>query len=136
MSEIKRTPLYDEHLKLSARMVEFAGWSMPIQYQGLREEHNCVRNQVGLFDVSHMGEIRFLGSKSLATLEWLTTNDVAKLNSGEAQYSLLPNDQGGLVDDIIIYCIEKNQNYLVCVNAANKDKDFQWMQKHNRFLIL
>lgn len=129
---IKRTPLAEEHLKLGARMVEFAGWYMPIQYKGLKEEHLCVRKNVGLFDVSHMGEIRFRGPKALESLEWLTTNDVAKLNKGEAQYSLLPNDQGGLVDDIIVYCIEKNQDYLVCVNASNKDKDFAWMQKHNK----
>ncbi len=129
---LKKTPLADEHVKLGAKMVEFAGWWMPIQYAGLREEHNCVRTQVGLFDVSHMGEIRVKGPNALATLEWLTTNDVAKLNNNEAQYSLLPNDQGGLVDDIIVYCLEKNQDYLVCVNAANKDKDFAWMQKHNK----
>lgn len=133
MSEnLKRTPLADEHVKLGAKMVDFAGWLMPIQYKGLREEHNGVRTNVGLFDVSHMGEIRVKGPQALATLEWLTTNDVAKLNAGEAQYSLLPNDQGGLVDDIIIYCLEKDQDYLVCVNASNKDKDFAWMQKHNR----
>lgn len=128
----QRTPLVDEHVKLGAKMVDFAGWWMPIQYKGLREEHTCVRTQVGLFDVSHMGEIRFKGPKALESLEWLTTNDVSKLNPGEAQYSLLPNDQGGLVDDIYVYCLEKNADYLVCVNAANKDKDFAWMQKHNR----
>jgi aminomethyltransferase len=129
---MKKTPLADAHVKLGAKMVDFAGWWMPIQYTGLREEHNTVRTNVGLFDVSHMGEVRFKGPKALATLEWLTTNDVTKLNNGEAQYSLLPNDQGGLVDDIIVYCIEKNQDYLVCVNASNKDKDFAWMQQHNK----
>ncbi len=129
---LMKTPLADEHVKLGARMVDFAGWLMPIQYKGLREEHDAVRRDVGLFDVSHMGEIRVKGPKALETLEWLTTNDVSKLNNFEAQYSLLPNDQGGLVDDIIVYCIEKNQDYLVCVNASNKDKDFQWMQKHNK----
>lgn len=105
---------------------------MPVQYIGLREEHDNVRNNVGLFDVSHMGEVRFKGPKALETLEWLTTNDVSKLNDGEAQYSLLPNDQGGLVDDIIVYCLKKNEDYLVCVNASNKDKDFAWMSKHNK----
>ncbi len=128
----KKTPLADTHVKLGAKMVDFAGWWMPIQYTGLREEHNCVRQNVGLFDVSHMGEIRFKGTKAIESLEWLTSNDVAKLNPGEAQYSLLPNDKGGLVDDIYIYCIEKGVDYLVCVNAANKDKDFAWMQKHNK----
>jgi aminomethyltransferase len=129
---MKKTPLADDHVKLGAKMVEFAGWWMPIQYTGLREEHDAVRTHVGLFDVSHMGEVRVKGPKALSTLEWLTTNDVSRLENGEAQYSLLPNDQGGLVDDIIVYCIEKNQDYLVCVNAANKDKDFAWMVKHNK----
>src|SRR5690349_21332308 len=100
---MKKTPLAEEHINLGARMVDFAGWLMPIQYSNLREEHDSVRQNVGLFDVSHMGEIRVRGAKALESLEWLTTNDVAKLNPGEAQYSLLPNDQGGLVDDIIIY---------------------------------
>jgi aminomethyltransferase len=129
---MKKTALAEAHVKLGARMVDFAGWWMPIQYKGLREEHTNVRTNVGLFDVSHMGEIRVKGPHALSTLEWLTTNDVTKLNNGEAQYSLLPNEQGGLVDDIIVYCIEKNQDYLVCVNASNKDKDFAWMQKHNK----
>lgn len=129
---MKKTPLASLHEELGARMVEFAGWFMPIQYVGLREEHNNVRNNVGLFDVSHMGEIRVKGPNALATLEWLTTNDVSKLNKGEAQYSLLPNDQGGLVDDIIVYCLEKDADYLVCVNASNKDKDFAWMLQHNK----
>lgn len=131
-TEPKKTPLAEEHVKLGAKMVDFAGWWMPIQYVGLREEHNAVRNHVGLFDVSHMGEIRVKGPHALATLEWLTTNDVSKLNDGEAQYSLFPNDQGGLVDDIIVYCLKKNEDYLVCVNASNKDKDYQWMQAHNK----
>lgn len=132
MSEIKKTPLCEEHIKLGARMVDFAGWYMPVQYIGLREEHNNVRANVGLFDVSHMGEIRIKGPNALATVEWLTTNDVAKLNNNEAQYSLLPNDQGGLVDDLIVYCIEKNQDYLLCVNASNKDKDLAWILKNNK----
>lgn len=127
----QKTPLADEHVKSGAKMVDFAGWWMPIQYTGLREEHNCVRTGVGLFDVSHMGEIRFKGPQALTSLQWLTTNDVSKLNPGQAQYSLLPNERGGLVDDIYVYCLEKNADYLVCVNAANKDKDFAWMQKHN-----
>lgn len=129
---LQTTPLAKEHVKLGARMVDFAGWWMPVQYKGLREEHTNVRTNVGLFDVSHMGEIRFKGPHALETLQWLTTNDVAKLNDGEAHYSLLPNDQGGLVDDIIVYCLKKNEDYLVCVNASNADKDFAWMVKHNK----
>lgn len=129
---IQRTPLAAAHEKLGARMVDFAGWWMPVQYKGLKEEHQCVRKNVGLFDVSHMGEIRFKGPKALSTLEWLTTNHVAKLQKGQAHYSLLPNAEGGLVDDIIIYCLEPDADYLVCVNASNKDKDFAWMLKNNQ----
>jgi aminomethyltransferase len=132
MSEILKTPIYEDHVRLNARMVEFAGYSMPIQYKGLIEEHNCVRTNVGLFDVSHMGEIRFKGPNALATLQWLTTNDLSKIKSGEAQYNLLTNHDGGLVDDIIVYCLEPQTEYLVCVNAANKDKDFKWMTQNNK----
>jgi aminomethyltransferase len=129
---MKSTPLRQEHEKLNAKMVDFAGWYMPVEYSGLRGEHDCVRKNVGLFDVSHMGEIRVQGPKALETLQFLTTNDVAKLNPGEAQYSLYPNAQGGIVDDLIVYCIEKNQEYLLCVNASNVDKDFEFMTKNNR----
>lgn len=129
---LHKTPLADEHVKLGARMVDFAGWWMPVQYKGLREEHVNVRTQVGLFDVSHMGEVRFKGPKALESLQWLTTNDVSKLNDNEAHYSLLPNAEGGLVDDIIVYCLKKNEDYLVCVNASNADKDFAWMVKNNK----
>jgi aminomethyltransferase len=132
MQTFKRTPLFEDHVKLGAKIVEFAGWEMPLQYKGLREEHDNVRTNVGLFDVSHMGEIRFKGPKALESLEWLTTNSVAALNDGEAQYNLLPNLQGGLVDDVFVYCLKKNEDYLVCANAANTDKDFAWMQKHNK----
>ncbi|MCE3010132.1 MAG: glycine cleavage system aminomethyltransferase GcvT [Proteobacteria bacterium] len=132
MEKLSRTPLFEEHVRLGARMVGFAGWEMPIQYKGLREEHDCVRTHVGLFDVSHMGEIRFKGPQALKSLDWLTTNDVSKLEDGQAHYSLLPNAQGGLVDDIYVYCLKKNQDYLVCVNAANIQKDFEWMKTHNQ----
>ncbi|MEK6627881.1 MAG: hypothetical protein AABY53_04595 [Bdellovibrionota bacterium] len=96
----QKTPLYNDHLALKARMVDFAGWIMPIQYEGLKEEHAWTRNHVGLFDVSHMGEIRVKGPKAVETLQWLATNDVSLLENGQAQYSLLPNNEGGLVDDI------------------------------------
>src|SRR6185312_14625798 len=120
---MKFTPLKSEHESAHAKMVEFAGWFMPVEYIGIRAEHMHVREKVGLFDVSHMGEIRVRGPKALETLQWLTTNDVSKLSNGAAQYSLLPNEQGGVVDDIIVYCVEANRDYLVCVNAANIDKD-------------
>lgn len=131
-AEIKSTPLREEHIKLGAKMVDFAGWYMPVEYAGLRQEHLTVRTDVGLFDVSHMGEIRVRGPKALETVEWLTTNYVGKLQNGQAQYSLFPNAQGGLVDDLIVYCVEQGTDYLLCVNASNTDKDFAWVTQNNR----
>ena len=137
MSEsIQRTPIYESHVKQGGKMVPFAGWEMPVQYSNLREEHNHVRNSVGLFDVSHMGEIRVHGSEALATLQWLTTNDVSKLQKGQAQYSLFPNKKGGIVDDLIVYCLEPDSDYLLCVNAANKDKDLKFVTENNRGAVI
>ena len=130
--DLKKTPLYDEHIRLGARMVGFAGWSMPIEYVGLKKEHAATRNSVGLFDVSHMGEFCVRGEKALETLQWLTTNDVSQLENNQAQYSLLTNPEGGIVDDLIVYCIEKNKDYLLCVNAANIEKDWDWISTHNK----
>ena len=132
IEELKSTPLRAVHEKLGARMVPFAGWYMPVQYEGLKEEHAACRTGVGLFDVSHMGEIRVKGPNSLATLQWTTTNDVEKLQAGQAHYSLYPNEQGGIVDDLIIYCVKPGEEYLLCVNASNVDKDFEFMKKHNK----
>lgn len=132
----RKTPLVSEHERLGARMVDFAGWWMPVQYRGLKEEHLSVRSGVGLFDVSHMGEFRVRGAKALETLQWLTTNDVSKLQAGEAQYSLFPNENGGIVDDLIVYCVKPGDEYLLCVNAANVEKDFAFVQKNNRGAIL
>lgn len=129
---MSKTPLFDEHVRAGAKMVEFAGWNMPVVYFGIREEHMHVRNNIGLFDVSHMGEIRVKGKKSLETLQFLTSNDVSKIGPGQAQYGLLTNEKGGVVDDLIIYCLEKENDYLVCVNAANTEKDWAWFQAHNR----
>lgn len=129
----KKTPLFEAHKSLGGKIVDFAGWQMPVQYpEGLKAEHNHVRSEVGLFDVSHMGELRVKGPKSLESLQWLTTNDVSKLTKGRAQYTLLPNHQGGIVDDFIIYCLEPERDYLLCVNAANKDKDFRWITENNK----
>ena len=132
MSELKSTPLRQTHERLGARMVDFAGWNMPVQYEGLKEEHANTRQNVGLFDVSHMGEIRVRGPKALETLQWTTTNDVSKLEAGQAHYSLLPNPQGGIVDDIIIYCVKPGDDYLICVNASNVDKDWKFLNDNNR----
>lgn len=135
MNEIKlnKTPLYEMHISLGAKMVPFAGYEMPVTYKGLREEHNNTRANVGLFDVSHMGEFRVTGPQSLEFLQYVTTNDVSKLISGEAQYSLLLNEAAGVVDDLIIYCVEENKNYFLCVNASNAEKDFEWLKKLNTF---
>lgn len=129
---MRKTPLFDEHVKAGAKIVEFAGWQMPVDYFGIRQEHLHVRQKVGLFDVSHMGEIRVQGPRSLETLQWLTSNDVSKIDAGQAQYGLLTNTNGGVVDDLIIYCLEKNKDYLVCVNAANTDKDWNWFLENNK----
>ena len=129
---VQKTPIYQSHVDLGARMVEFAGWSMPIQYKGLREEHMAARQNIGLFDVSHMGEIRVTGERAEETVDWLTTNNVARLENGQAQYTLFANESGGIVDDLIVYCVEKGQDYLLCVNAANTDKDFAWVEEHNK----
>lgn len=136
MSEVKRTPIFDTHVEMGGKMVAFAGWEMPVQYKGIRQEHDQVRTRLGLFDVSHMGEIRVRGRDALKTLQWLTTNDVAKLKSGQAQYSLLPNEKGGLVDDLIVYCLEPGEDYLLCVNASNTDKDLKFLNENNRGAII
>ncbi len=131
-TELKRTHLFQNHLKAKGRMVPFAGWEMPVQYIGLKEEHLNVRNNVGLFDVSHMGEIFFRGPDAVEALDFMTTNAVSRLEEGRAHYSLIPNEHGGIVDDIIVYCLKKNQEYLVCVNASNIEKDYAHFLKYNR----
>lgn len=128
--ELKRTPLYHCHHELGARFTGFGGWEMPVQYSGLVDEHLTVRNHVGLFDVSHMGELMVTGPNALKALQYWTSNDVAKLVPGKAQYSLLLNPSGGVVDDIIVYQLAQDE-YLLCVNAANTDKDFSWLQRNN-----
>jgi aminomethyltransferase len=128
----RRTPLYEEHRKQGARFVPFGGWEMPVQYSGVVEEHNCVRTRVGLFDVSHMGEIFVFGPKALKSLQWLLSNDVSRLTPGRAQYSVLTNEQGGAVDDVIVYQLQQEE-YLLCVNASNREKDFEWMRRNNRY---
>jgi aminomethyltransferase len=127
----QKTPLYDAHVKLGARMVPFAGWEMPVQYAGVIAEHEAVRTKAGLFDVSHMGEFEFTGPEALACLQWLTPNDVSRLHIGQGQYSLLCNEKGGVVDDIIIYRLEDSR-YLMVVNASNIEKDLKWVQAHQQ----
>ncbi len=122
-----RTPLYDVHVRSGARMVEFAGWDMPVQYAGILDEHEAVRTRVGLFDVSHMGEVVFRGPRALETLNGLFTNDLSKVADGQAQYGCLCRESGGIVDDVVIYR-RSAQDLLVCVNAANRRKDFEWLR--------
>ncbi len=125
---MKRTPLYDEHLKLGGRMVDFAGWALPVQYTSITKEHLAVREDVGLFDVSHMGEFSVRGPGALDFLRWATLNDPARLKVGRAQYSMLPNDRGGVVDDIYVYRTGEEE-YLVVVNAANVAKDWAHLSR-------
>ncbi|MEA2515620.1 MAG: aminomethyltransferase [Thermomicrobiales bacterium] len=126
----RRTPIYERHLALGARMVPFAGWTMPVQYSGIINEHRAVRRQAGLFDLGHMGQVDVSGPDALAFLQYVTTNDVSTLEPGDAHYSLLPNEQGGVVDDIIIYRNPAGDGYMVVVNASNRDKDVAWLQRH------
>lgn len=128
-TRLKRTPLYEAHLRAGAKIVEFAGWQMPVQYQGVIDEHLAVRRAAGLFDVSHMGEIEVRGGGALELCQRLTANDVARLQVFQAQYNLLLNEQGGVVDDVIIYRV-KPDAYFICVNASNSDKDYGWIGGH------
>ncbi|MGH7886963.1 MAG: glycine cleavage system aminomethyltransferase GcvT, partial [Candidatus Binatia bacterium] len=126
---LKRTALFAAHRRAGAKLVEFAGWQMPVQYQGVIQEHLAVRRVAGLFDVSHMGEIEVRGDGALELCQQLTANDVARLQIFQAQYNLLLNDRGGVVDDVIIYRV-KADAYFICVNASNSDKDFGWIRDH------
>jgi aminomethyltransferase len=128
---MKHTPLYETHKRLNAKFMEFGGYEMPLQYTGIIEEHLNVRNRVGIFDVSHMGEIFIKGKEALAFCEWLTPNHVSRLTVNQAQYSFLLNDAGGVIDDIIIYRLAEDE-FMFCVNASNVDKDYNWILMHER----
>ena len=127
---MKNTALSHIHESLGAKMVPFAGYNMPVQYEGVTAEHETVRNAVGVFDVSHMGEFLLTGPNALALIQKVTSNDAATLYNGRAQYSCLPNNDGGIVDDLIVYKIKEEQ-YLLVVNASNIDKDWDWISSHN-----
>ncbi|MBT3611399.1 MAG: glycine cleavage system aminomethyltransferase GcvT [Flavobacteriales bacterium] len=129
---MKQLVLSDIHENLGGKMVEFAGYNMPVQYNGVKAEHHTVRNEVGVFDVSHMGEVFVSGEKSLDFLQYITTNDVSKLNPGKIQYTCFPNADGGIVDDFLLYMIA-DKNYLLVVNASNIEKDLAWINEHNTF---
>ncbi len=128
---MQNTPFTHKHIALGAKMAEFAGYNMPISYSGINAEHAAVRNNAGIFDVSHMGEFIIKGPHALELIQSVTTNDVAKLTSGQAQYSCLTNNQGGIVDDLLVYCLQENTNYMLVVNASNIQKDWDWIQQHN-----
>jgi aminomethyltransferase len=128
--ETKQVPLNDVHVKLGAKMVPFAGFNMPVRYSSDIEENMAVRNSVGVFDVSHMGEFTLKGPNALDLIQRVTSNDASKLESKQAQYSCLPNETGGIVDDLIVYKI-KDEDYLIVVNASNIDKDWEWISRYN-----
>ncbi|MEC7947557.1 MAG: glycine cleavage system aminomethyltransferase GcvT [Myxococcota bacterium] len=129
---LRRTPFFSIHQAAGARLIDFGGWEMPVQYEGILAEHKQVRNGVGLFDVSHMGEVRVRGAKALAAVDHLVTNRVGDLQPGQARYSPMCRPSGGIVDDLIVYKID-DDDVLICVNAANRAKDFDWMVANNPF---
>lgn len=128
---MKNTPFTQKHIALGAKMAEFAGYNMPISYTGINDEHSAVRKNAGVFDVSHMGEFILKGDHALDLIQRVTSNDASKLVAGQAQYSCLPNTTGGIVDDLIVYCIEPNKTYMLVVNASNIEKDWNWISQFN-----
>jgi aminomethyltransferase len=129
MQTLRRTPLYDSHVALGARMVPFAGWEMPVQYEGVIAEHKAVRSDAGVFDVSHMGEIEVEGPTARDLLQGLLSNDVDRLEPGNAQYTLLTNEAGGVIDDLILYRLDEHR-YLIVANASNTDAVYSWLKEH------
>ncbi len=129
MQELKRSPLESAHQALGARLVPFAGWNMPVQYSSIIDEHNSVRSKVGIFDISHMGQFLVSGSTAAAWLNWMLTNNISKIEPGQGQYTLMLNDMGGVIDDLIAYRTAENDYFLV-VNASMIDEDFFWMAGH------
>lgn len=127
---LRRTPFFDHHVRAGARLIDFGGWEMPVQYEGIIAEHHRVRQQVGLFDVSHMGEVRLRGPRAVEAVDHLVANQVTDLVDGQARYTPLCRPSGGIVDDLIVYRIAAD-DILICVNAANRAKDFAWLREHN-----
>src|SRR5690349_6605292 len=128
---MKNTPFTQKHIALGAKMAPFAGYNMPISYSGINDEHAAVRKNAGVFDVSHMGEFILKGENALDLIQRVTSNDASKLKAGQAQYSCLPNEQGGIVDDLLVYCIDENKVYMLVVNASNIEKDWNWISRFN-----
>ena len=128
---MRKTSLYHSHIALGAKMVNFAGYEMPLQYTGVIREHLAVRNQAGLFDVSHMGQFLISGPQAIGLIQYVFSNDIERLDVGQAQYGYMPNAKGGIIDDLLVYRID-NQSYLLVVNAANIEKDWNWLVIHNK----
>ena len=128
-ASLKKTPLHDEHARLGAKLVDFGGWSMPVQYTGILDEHHAVRTSLGVFDISHMGQFFAEGPGATAWLQRLLTNNIDRLDVGECQYTFLLTELGGVIDDLIVYRLGSDR-YLLVVNAAKIDGDFAWMQSH------
>ncbi len=129
MTELKRTPLFEVYKEYGGKTIDFGGWELPVQFSSIKEEHEAVRTKAGLFDVSHMGEIEVKGPDSLHYLQKVMTNDVSKLKNGGAQYTAMCYENGGTVDDLLVYKLE-DEHYLLVVNASNIEKDFEWLKKH------
>lgn len=132
MSELKKTPMYDYYHEAGAKVIDFSGWALPVQFSSIKEEHTAVRESAGIFDVSHMGELIVEGSEAEAFLNYALTNDVSKLTDTRAQYTMLCNEQGGVIDDLVIYRLGDSK-YLLVVNAGNTDKDFEWLSSISDF---
>lgn len=130
-TELHKTPLYDTYQRYGAKTIDFGGWALPVQFSSIKEEHEAVRTKAGLFDVSHMGEILVTGADSLAFLQHTMTNDVSTLVDGKAQYTAMCYEDGGTVDDLLIYK-KADQEYLLVVNAANIQKDYEWLVSHKQ----
>ncbi len=129
MTELKRTPLYEMYKEYGGKTIDFGGWALPVQFSSIKEEHEAVRTRAGLFDVSHMGEIIVTGPDSLSYLQKMMTNDISKIKNGGAQYTAMCYENGGTVDDLLVYKIE-DEHYLLVVNASNIDKDYKWLEEH------
>ncbi len=134
MGALKKTPLYDLHVKLGARMVEFGGWEMPVYYSNVIEEHLNVREKAGIFDVCHMGEFFIEGSDAFKLVQKLVTNDLGRLEDGKAFYSSMCLENGGIIDDLFVYRFNENK-FMVVVNAVNVEKDFKWILEHKGSLL-
>src|SRR5437870_3122392 len=128
-AEQKRTPLYEEHVRLGAKMIPFGDWIMPVQYSSIMDEHQAVRNNIGVFDISHMGQLVASGPTAEAWLNEMLTNNIRKLEVGTGQYSFLLNESGGIIDDLIVYRTAPEE-FLLVVNASRTDEDFAWLERH------